>query len=67
MVIHANLERYRLYAGLSQSELAGISHVPVRQIRLFEKRQQNINHARAITVMRLGRALGCRSEDLLEI
>ncbi len=62
-----NLQRYRLYAGLSQGELAQISNIPVRQIRLFEERRQNINHARAITVMKLGRALGCRCEDLLEI
>lgn len=48
-----NLQRYRLYAGLSQSELAQISNIPVRQIRLFEERRQNINHARAITVMKL--------------
>ncbi len=62
-----NLERLRNYAGLSQSELARISNVPVKQIRLLEQRQRNINHTRAITVMMLGRALGCRYEDLLEI
>lgn len=62
-----NLKRLRQYAGLSQSELAALSKVPVRQIQLFEQRQRNINHTRAVTVLMLARALGCRCEDLLEI
>ena len=39
----------------------------LRQIQLFEQRQRDINHTRAIDVVKLGRALGCKSEDLLEI
>lgn len=35
--------------------------------QLFEQRQRDINHTRAIDVVKLGRALGCKSEDLLEI
>ena len=45
-----NLKRLRQYAGLSQSELAELSKVPLRQIQLFEQRQRNINHTTAVTV-----------------
>ncbi len=62
-----NLKRLRQYAGLSQSDLAGLSKVPVRQIQLFEQRQRDINHTKAVTVLMLARALGCRCEDLLEV
>lgn len=62
-----NLKRIRTNAGMSQNELAKLSEVPVRQIQLFEQRQRDINHTKAETVMRLGRALGCGMEELLEI
>ncbi len=62
-----NLKRIRKYAGLSQKKLAELSGVPVRQIQLFEQRQRDINHTRAIDVVRLGRVLGCKPEELLQI
>lgn len=62
-----NLKRIRLSRGISQRELAELSGVPVRQIQLWEQRQRNINSAQALSVARLGRVLGCGSEDLLEI
>ncbi len=62
-----NLKRIRKYSGLSQSELADLSGVPLRQIQLFEQRQRDINHTRAIDVVKLGRVLGCKPEDLLQI
>lgn len=62
-----NLKRLRQYAGLSQSELAELSKIPLRQIQLFEQRQRNINHTKAVTVLMLARALGCGCEALLEI
>ena len=60
-------ERIRLISGLSQRELAELSNVPLRQIQLFEQRQRNINHTRAIDVLKLAKILGCKSEELLEI
>lgn len=63
----ANLKRIRTFAGVSQSELAKMSGVPVRQIQLFEQRQGDINHTKAINVLKLARSLGCKSEELLEI
>ena len=62
-----NLKRFRKYSGLSQKELADLSGVPLRQIQLFEQRQRDINHTRAIDVVRLGRVVGCKTEDLLQI
>lgn len=62
-----NLKRIRKIAGLSQRQLAELSGVPVRQIQLFEQRQRNINHTKAIDVVKLSRVLGCKSEDLLQI
>jgi len=52
---------------LSQRELADLSGVALRQIQLFEQKKRNINHTRAIDVLKIGKVLGCKSEDLLEI
>lgn len=65
--VETNLKRFRTYAGLSQRELSELSEVPIRQIQLFEQRQRNINHTKAIDVAKLARVLGCECEDLLEI
>ncbi len=62
-----NLKRIRKTAGLSQRELAELSGVSVRQIQLFEQRRRDINHTKAIDVVRIGRVLGCKTEDLLQI
>lgn len=62
-----NLKRLRMIAGLSQRELSELSGVSLRQIQLFEQRQREINHTRAIDVVKIGRVLGCKTEDLLEI
>ena len=60
-------KRLRKIAGLSQRELADLSGVALRQIQLFEAKKRNINHTRAIDVLKIGKVLGCKSEDLLEI
>ena len=60
------LQSCRKRVGLSQSELAAASGVPVRTIQQYEQRQKNINHARACQVAALARVLCCRVEDLLE-
>ena len=62
-----NLKRNRKLAGLSQRELAELSGVSIRQLQLFEQRQRDINRTKAIDVVKLGRVLGCRVEDLLQI
>lgn len=60
------LKRFRMYAGLSQKQLAEKTDIPVRTIQQYEQRQKNINHAQADYVIRMAHALYCRPEDLLE-
>lgn len=61
-----NLKAIRLDAGLSQSELAEISDIPVRTIQQYEQNQKNINAAKAETVVKLAKALNCTVEALME-
>ena len=65
--VETNLKRIRMLSGFTQNELAERSGVPLQQIRLFEERQKDINMTQAIDLFKLGRVLGCRSEELLEI
>lgn len=60
------LKQLRQRAGLSQSELAEASGVPVRTIQQYEQRQKSINKAQAEYLMMLARALHCNAEDLIE-
>ena len=60
------LKQLRQRAGLSQSELAEVSGVPVRTIQQYEQRQKSINKAQAEYLMMLARALHCNAEDLIE-
>ncbi|MEI3141110.1 MAG: helix-turn-helix transcriptional regulator [Lawsonibacter sp.] len=62
----STLKRLRLTAGMSQSELAKQSGVPVRTIQQYEQGQKLIDHARGETLLRLARALACSMEDILE-
>jgi len=50
--------------GLSQSQLAETSGVPVRNIQAFEMGYRDINKAQVITVLQLAEALEC---DVYEI
>lgn len=61
-----NLKALRTLAGLSQSELAVQSEVPVRTIQQYEQRKKDINRAQAVTLIRLARSLNCKVEDLME-
>lgn len=65
-----NLKRIREGMGLSQSQLAEKSGVPVRMIRAYEAEAESahkdINKAEAIRVVKLANALGCPIPDILE-
>lgn len=63
---HTNLKRIRLEAGLSQSQLAALTGIPVRTIQQYEQGQKDINKARAEYVIALSRALYCDPQMLLE-
>ena len=52
-----NLQRKRKQVGLSQSELAELSGVPVRTIQQYEQRQKNINKAQVEYLFKLSSAL----------
>lgn len=62
-----NLKLFRLAAGLSQSELAEISGIPLRSIQQYEQNQKDINAAKAETVVKLAKALNTSVEKLMEI
>ena len=62
-----NLKRKRMSAGLSQSQLAKLTGIPVRTIQQYEQGQKDINKARAEYVIALSRALYCDPQQLLEI
>lgn len=66
-----NLKRIREASGISQSRLAGISGVSIRNIRAYEstgeQSSRDINKAQALVVYQLAQALGCSVEDLLEL
>lgn len=65
--VYANLKKFRLAAGFSQSELAEISGVPLRTIQQYEQSQKNINAAKAETVVKLAKSLNTTVENLLEL
>lgn len=60
------LKQLRKRSGLSQSELAELSGVPLRTIQQYEQRQKNINKAQAEYLVMLARTLNCNAEDLME-
>lgn len=62
-----NLKHKRLAAGLSQSQLAELTGIPVRTIQQYEQNQKDINKARAEYLIALARALYCDPAGLLEI
>ena len=62
-----NLKRRRLAVGLSQSQLAALSGIPLRTIQQYEQQQKDINNARAEYIIALSRVLYCDPALLLEI
>ena len=60
------LKQLRQRAGMSQSELAEQSGVPVRTSQQYAQRQKSINKAQAEYLIMLANALHCKAEDLIE-
>lgn len=60
------LKHIRKCRDLTQAELAQQSGVPVRNIQAYEQGSKDIDKAKACTLYRLSRVLGCNIEDLLE-
>lgn len=65
-----NLKKCREAAGLSQSQLAAASGVPIRMIRQYEAEaataHRDINKAEALRVWKLAEALGVEIIEILE-
>ena len=61
-----NLKTRRLNAGLSQSDLAAASGVPLRTLQQYEQRRKDINKAQAEYIVAFARVLCCDAGDLLE-
>lgn len=62
----SRLKGLRVASGYTQEQLARVTGVNVRNIQMYEQRNNNINHASGITLYRLAQALNCKMEDLLE-
>lgn len=62
-----NLKRIRKEKGLNQKELAELAGINPRIISKYESGEKNINHACALTVWRLAKALGVEMKDVLEV
>ncbi len=60
------LKRLRLYAELTQKQLAERSGVSQRMIEQYEQGRKNLSHASAESVKNLSVALDCRMEDLID-
>ena len=60
------LSYYRKKLGMSQRELAEAAEIPVRTIQQYEQRQKDINHARAVYMLRLSKVLRCQMQELME-
>ena len=61
-----NLKKIREAAGFSQSELSKLSGVNLRNIQMYEQRNNDIDKAQVSTLFKLSKTLGCNIEDLLE-
>lgn len=59
------LQELRRAAGLSQSQLAEKSGVPVRTLQKYETGEVDLGKASAYTVMKLAAAVGCSVEEML--
>ena len=62
----SNLQEKRLAAGMSQSQLAKASGVPVGVLQHYEQGSRNIDGAKLETLADLAAALGCKIPELLE-
>lgn len=61
----SNLKSMREEKGLSQSQLAKLSGVSLRNIQAYEQGTRDINEAQCIKVVQLAEALDCDIYDIL--
>ena len=61
----AKLRVVRVQKGLSQSELATLTGIPIKTIHSYEQ-QKNVDRARLSRLCRLCEVLGCNIADIIE-
>lgn len=61
-----NLQKNRLKQGLSQSQLAKISGVPLRTIQNYEGSYRCIDGAKLSALVALSNSLDCKIYDILQ-
>ena len=65
--VESYLKLLRKRAGLSQSQLAEQTGIPVKTIQQYEQRRKDINKAQAEYVVKLSQVLCCKPQELMEI
>ena len=60
------LKEMRLKRRLSQSQIAYLSNVNVRNIKTYEQNENDINKAQVNILLSLARVLNCSIEDILD-
>ena len=60
------LQRMRLYAGMTQAALAQKAEVSLRSVQMYEQRRKDINKARAEYLIMLSSVLNCDPSLLLQ-
>lgn len=65
--VESYLKLLRKRAGLSQSQLAEETGIPVKTIQQYEQRRKDINKAQAEYVIKLSQVLCCKPQELMEI
>ena len=64
--VKSKLKEMRLKRRLSQSQLAYLSNVNVRNIKTYEQNENDINKAQVNILLSLARVLNCSIEDILD-
>lgn len=65
MEYRSSLKFMRECRGFSQSKLAELSRVPLRNIQAYEQGYKDINKAQCVTVLQLAEALDCDIYDII--
>ena len=63
--VKSKLKEMRKKRNLSQSQLAYLSNVNIRNIKTYEQSENDINKAQVNILLSLARVLNCSIEDIL--
>lgn len=60
------LQRLRITKGLTQSKLAELSGITLRNVQYYEQGRLNIDGAKISTLLKIANALDCQISDIVE-